>query len=108
MVVFPGKVMEGTRSDRGRIARFRFVTLPEIERTRDHRKALVLGMPVRRNLVPGGNHEAHDERPRLEGIALQDGDLRTLGNRRRRRAPLDVFGIDEVLAFTRYCGACKS
>src|SRR5215467_15166797 len=109
MVILPGKEMEGACRDRGCLAHLDFVTLPEIERARDHGEALVLTVPVWRDLVPWRDHEANDERPRFARIALQNGDLRPLGNRRGRSAPFDVLCIDKALARSLSChGSCKT
>src|SRR5215469_17636437 len=104
MVIFAGKEMEAARLERVRVARVDLVACPESERARDHGKTLILGMPVRRNLVSGRDHETNDERSRFARIAFQDGDLRAFGHRRRRSAPLDVLRIDEVLTFARSSG----
>src|SRR5215831_3247315 len=100
--------MEGTGGERVRLARFDFVTRAERECARDHRKALILGMPVWRYLVAGWDHEANDKRPRFAWITLQDGDLGAFGHRRRRRAPLDVLWIDKGVAFSCCYRSCKT
>src|SRR5208283_5344201 len=111
MVVFSRKEMEAARRERMCLVRFHFVARPEIERARDHREALVLGMPVWRNPVAGWDHEANDERPRFGRIALQDGDPRAFGHRWRCSAPFDVLGVNKALRFARAlsdCGARKT
>src|SRR6266540_3232181 len=88
--------------------RVELVAHAEIERARYDRHVLVLGVPVRCDLVAGGRFEPHDERPRLPGVALQHCDLCALGHRRRRVSPFDIFGIDESLRVTCSLRQCRT
>src|SRR5437660_3830078 len=107
MVVLSRKKMEPARSERVSLARFGLVAQTEAECAGDHGKALVLRMPVRRNLVPGRHHEANHEWPRLAGIALQDRDFCALRHRGRGVAPFNVLGIDEALFFALSLSQCR-
>src|SRR5215468_415937 len=95
MVVPCRKSMESSRVERMRLTHLDLVSRAEIKRAGDYGKTLVLRMRVRRKLEARGQHESDDKWPRLARIALQDGELRALGYRRRSVAPFDVLRIDE-------------
>jgi len=101
MVVPSRKSMESSGDERVRLAHLDLVSRAKIKCPGDHGKTLVLRMRVRRKLEAWGQHESDDEWPRFARIALQDGELRALGYRRRSVAPFDVFRIDEYLFVAR-------
>ena len=81
--------------------RVELVAHSQIKRAGKHGQTLVLGMPMRRDLVPGGRLESDDEGSCLPGVALQHRDLRALGHRRWCVGPFDFFRVGENLRVTR-------
>jgi hypothetical protein len=93
VVHFPGEEMKAAHRERARRCVHRVAHVQD-QGAGDDRQLLVLGVPVRRDLVTGGHLEPQREGRLLRRIAVQHRELGPLREVGRRRAPLELGGIE--------------